>query len=151
MDLYHLDDELVETIANLKRPVVDTEKERKHIFDSLNRIFVESINNVQLKKLLKRSGMTSTSTGSLKRLQTILETKDASGKVASALMPFFVVYDLRIAYSHLTSASRRKELLSSSMARLGIPEDTLLPDLYAKLLREIIAGTEKLRSTVGHP
>lgn len=148
IDLYHLDEELVDTIANLTPPVVDTEKERKHIFDSLNRIFVESINNAQLEKLLKRLGATATSSGSLKRLQAILETKDSSGTVATAFMPFFVIYDLRVAYSHLTSARKRKKLLSTAMARLGVSEDILLPDLYAALLQNVIGGAEKLRSVI---
>jgi hypothetical protein len=149
IDLYHLNEELVETITNLAPPVVDTEKERKHIFDSLNRIFVESINNAKLEKLLKRLGAKATSNGSLKRLQAILETKDSTGTVATALMPFFVIYDLRIAYSHLTSASRREELLSTSMTRLGVSKDIPLPNLYDAVLREVIGGAEKLRSMIG--
>lgn len=148
VELYHLDEELIGVIASLTPPVVDTEKERKHIFDSLNRIFVESINNAKLEKLLKRLGATATSNGSLKRLQAVIETKDSSGKVADLLKPFFVTYDLRLAYSHLTSASRREELLSTSMTRLGVAADIELPDLYGALLRQLIEATEALRKTV---
>ncbi len=146
--LYHLDDELVDTIANLTPPVVDTEKERKHIFDSLNRIFVESINNAKLEKLLKCLGVTARGDGSLKRLQAIMETKQPDGSMAAALSPFFVIYDLRVAYSHLTSTRRRGELLSSSSGRLRVAEDIALPDLYAVLIRDIIAGTQALRSVL---
>ncbi len=149
VELYHLDEELIGVIAGLTPPVVDTEKERKHVFDSLNRIFVESINNSKLEKLLKKLGATATSNGSLKRLQAILETKDPSGKIANALVPFFVTYDLRLAYSHLTSLSRREELLTTSTTRLGVAEDVQLPKLYEALLQQIIAAIDELRMIVG--
>ena len=143
--LFHLDDELVGTIASLAPPVVDTEKERKHTFDSLNRIFVESLNNGGLEKLLKRLAVKSSSNGSLKRLQAILESKDASDAVATALSPFFVVYDLRIAYSHLTSARKRKELLDTSAERLGVPPKASLDTLYRAVLAQLIESMNLLK------
>lgn len=144
--LFHLDDELVDTIARLAPPVVDTEKERKQTFDNLNRIFVESLDNAGLGKLVKTQGVVPASTGSLKRLQAILEKKDASGAVATALSPFFVINDLRIAYSHLTSASRKRELLDTATDRLEIEKNASLDALYSKLLVQIVASMDNLKS-----
>lgn len=142
--LFHLDNELVETIAQLTPPVVDTEKERKHVFDSLNRIFIESLDNSSFEKLVKSLGAKPASSGSLKRLQAILEVKDASGNVATALLPFFVIYDLRIAYSHLTSERRRLELIDSAADRLGLARGAQLDELYSTVLTQVIASIEKL-------
>lgn len=143
--LFHLDDELVDTIARLTPPVIDTEKERKHAFDSLNRIFVESLDSAGFEKLARTLGLKLTSSGSLKRLQAILESKDASGLVGTALSPFYVIYDLRIAYSHLTSASRRQELLDTAADRLGLAKDARLDALYSAILSQMIASMEKLK------
>jgi hypothetical protein len=147
-ELFHLDDELVSTIAALAPPVVDTEKERKHAFDSLNRIFVESMNNTGLEKLVNALRLKPASTGSLKRLQATLETKDASSAVAAALAPFFVIYDLRIAYSHLTSASRREELLDSSTDRLGLAKAAALDEIYRAVLTQLTTSMNTLKSLI---
>lgn len=144
--LFHLDDELVDTIARLRPPVVDTEKERKHTFDSLNRIFVESLDNAGFEKLVWELGVKPASSGSLKRLQAILESKDTNGAVATALSPFYVSYDLRIAYSHLTSASRRQELLDTAADRLGLAKDAQLDALYSAILGRMIASMESLKA-----
>lgn len=86
------------------------------------------------------------SSGSLKRLQAILESKDGSGLVGTALSPFYVTYDLRIAYSHLTSASRRQELLETAADRLGLVKDARLDAIYSAILSQMIASMEKLKS-----
>jgi hypothetical protein len=145
---FHLDAELIDTIAGLAPPLVDTEKERKHIFDSLNRVFVESIDNAGLDKLLKRLGIEAAGSGSLKRLQAVLETVDAAGAVAAALMPFYVLYDLRVAYSHLTSRKRREKLLSSSAARLGIASGAKLEESYGVLIDKIVAALDALTAMI---
>jgi hypothetical protein len=144
--LFHLDKELIDTIAGLTPPVVDTEKERKHIFDSLTRMFIESMDNTKLERLLKDIGASSGGSGSLKRFQATLDTIDSTGAVATALMPLYVLYDLRVAYSHLTSASRREELLSSSAARLGIYHGAGLVEIYGKLVDAMIEGLTSLHS-----
>lgn len=142
--LFHLDDELVDIIAAMAPPVVDTEKERKHTFDNLNKVFVESIDNAALGKLVQTLGLKLQSTGSLKRLQAILESMDASGIVAAALSPLFVCYDLRLAYSHLTSTSRRQELLDTAADRLHLSKDAELEVLYSAVLGQLTNSMEKL-------
>ncbi|AZV79426.1 hypothetical protein EBB79_17125 [Parasedimentitalea marina] len=132
--LAHLDTELIETIAALTPPVIDTEKERRYVFDSLNRIFLETLDNGVLNQVVKSLGATSAGSGSLKRLQALLETFDGSGKVSNMLMPFYVLYDLRIAYSHLTSGSRKSQLITSSASRLGLAADFDLPTAYGVIL-----------------
>lgn len=142
--VFHLDTELIETIAGLSPPLVDTEKERKHAFDSLNRIFVEAMDNAGLGKLLKSLGGVAAGSGSLKRVQAVLETVKSDGSVATALMPLYVLNDLRIAYSHLTSSSRRDELLTSVATRLTIPSDAGLDELYGRVVSGLADSTGEL-------
>jgi hypothetical protein len=142
--LFHLDDELVDTIAGFTPPVVDTEKERKHVFDCLNRIFVESLDNSTLEKLIKARGLQPAGSGSLKRLQVILETKRPGAAVSKALSPFFVIYDLRVAYSHLTSAGKRQELLDTCADRLKLRRTASLDELFRALLGQLIASMTTL-------
>lgn len=143
-NLYHLNDELIETITNLSPPLVDTEKERRHAFDSLNRIFVESMDNSALDKLIKDKGITATGTGSLKRVEALLESVGDQKAISTALMPFYVLYDLRIAYSHLTSAARRDELVGSSEERLKLRKGAILTEIYDALLVKLCLSFDDL-------
>ena len=134
VQLAHLDSELIDIIASLRPPVVDTEKERGYVFDGLNRIFIEALDNSVLNQVMISLGATSSGSGSLKRLQALLETFDASGKVNEMLLPFYVLYDLRVAYSHLTSNKRKSQLIASSASRLGVKADFDLPTAYDLIL-----------------
>lgn len=144
----HLDTELVETITALAPPLLDTEKERRHTFDSLNRIFIESLDNAGLEKLIKSLGTTSAGSGSLKRLQAVLETVDATGAVSTLLSPFYVLYDLRIAYTHALSARKKADLIDASATRLGLAPDFDLPTVYDELLKRIAASLKDLTEHV---
>ena len=138
MKLTRLDEELIDTIATLAAPIVDTEKERRHIFDSLNRVFLESLDNKVLEKAVKELGVEPIGSGSLKRLQTVLEAQDKTGQVGLMLMPFYVLYDLRVAYSHLTSNSSKRELVDSVAIRLGIAPNFDIALVYGLILDLII-------------
>ena len=146
--LFHLDAELIDTIAGLTPPLVDTEKERKHIFDSLNRIFVEAMDNAMLERLGNNLGVKSTGSGSLKRIQAVLETVEAQPAISKALMPFYVLYDLRIAYSHLTSTKKRQKLLADSESRLGLNANANLSEFYDALLDSLIASLQSVISAM---
>jgi hypothetical protein len=146
--LFHLDAEVIDTIAGLSPPLVDTEKERKHVFDSLNRIFVESIDNQGLEKLLATLSVTSTGSGALKRLQATLGTIQPVTTVATLMMPFYVTYDLRVAYSHLTSATKRASLLASAESRLGLTAGASLTELYDALVQAIGTSVKRINSAL---
>lgn len=142
--LYHLDNEVIDAINSLASPLVDTEKERKHKFDSLNRVFVEAMDNAGLEKILRILGTSPAGQGSLKRLQAVLEIVDSSGLVSEALLPFYVIYDLRIAHSHLISDERKKELISSAAERLELPIDPPLANIYDALVDTMIKALDTL-------
>lgn len=144
----HLDTELVDTITALGPPLVDTEKERRHTFDTLNRIFIESLDNAGLEKLIKSLGTTSAGSGSLKRLQAVLETVDATGTVSTLLSPLYVLYDLRVAYSHALSAEKKRSMIEYSATRLGLAPDFDLPTVYDELLERIAASLSSLTNLI---
>lgn len=125
-----------------------TPRRSKHTFDNLNRFFVESLDNAGLDKLVKSLDKISAGSGSLKRVQAALETTDSGGTVSAALLPFYVLYDLRITYSHLTSADTRTKLLATAASRLALPADPPLSDLYDALLARTINALETLTGIV---
>ena len=135
--LGHLETEALDLALSFNPPVVDTPKERRHVADTLNKIYLESFDNGTLGKIVSILGVTSSGSGSLKRLQAILQHLAPSDDVATLMSPLYVLYDMRILYSHLTSASN-SPLLKTVAARLALAEDASIFDIYSNLLDGLI-------------
>jgi hypothetical protein len=144
----HLDEEVLELAANFNPPVVDTEKERRHVADTLNKIYIESFDNGALAKVLKELGRESPGAGSLKRLQSILEAVLPNEDIGALLSPFYTLYDLRVAYSHLTSTEKAAQILKTVTDRLALPEDSGLLPVYNRLLDTAATSLETLTSAI---
>lgn len=144
----HLDDEVMSLALAFNRPVVDTEKERRHVVDTLNKIYIESFDNAALGDVLNSLGGDTKNLGSLKRLQGVLERALDSKDINSLLSPLYVLYDLRVAYSHLTSAERQRDVLQTVADRLGVDANASLTDLYIPLIEALIETFERLAELV---
>lgn len=140
----HLDKETLDIARDLNSPLVDTPKERHHVADALNKIYIESLDNKALESACSKVGATALGTGSLKRLQAIIEKIAPSEDVAGILAPIFTLYDLRVAYSHLTSEKKDQSLLEKIGKRLEISPDSSLPILYGRLTQRLIEMFGKL-------
>jgi hypothetical protein len=147
----HLDEEVLELAASFNPPLVDTEKERRHVADTLNKIYIESFDNGALGKALKGLGGDPSSLGSLKRLQAVLERVMSGHDIATLLSPFFTLYDLRVAYSHLTSAESAAEILKTVTDRLALPEGSGLLTIYNRLLESLAASFQALTNAIKPP
>jgi hypothetical protein len=142
-----LDDEVVNLALSFNPPVNDTEKERRHLADTLNKIYIESLDNSGLGTLLRSLGGDPKSLGSLKRLQAVLQSS-TGGDITKLLSPFFVLYDLRVGYSHLTSADKAVEILKTVTDRLGMPKDSGFLSIYNRVLEELSNSLERLTELV---
>lgn len=149
----HLDAEVMELSQSFNAPVVDTEKERRHVADTLNKIYIESLDNRMLGDILIELGGDPKGLGSLKRLQRVLEKVAPNDDVAAVLSPLYVLYDLRVAYSHLTSAETAKGILEKVTDRLGLPIDSGLATIYEILLSKVSVTFKALAKLIAddHP
>lgn len=141
----HLDTEVIDLSLSFNGPVVDTDKERRHVADTLNKIYLESLDNGALGDLLTSLGEDPKGLGSLKRLQGVLERTAPASDVATMLSPLYVLYDMRVAYSHLTSAARAKKVMKTVTDRLGLSETAGLAAIYDELLKQLMASFATLR------
>lgn len=138
----HLEVAVLDLATSLVRPVLDTRREHQIMADTLNKIHVESLDNGALERLLRTLGVEAQGTGSLKRLQALLETLD--GTAGQLLSPFYVLYDLRIAYSHLRSDEGRAAMLKSAIDRLSLPDSADITALYDALVKDLTRSYEAL-------
>jgi hypothetical protein len=142
--LAHLDSEVINLALAFNPPVVDTPKERRHVADTLNKIHLESLDNGALEKAVEQNGAVSKGTGSLKRLQALLETIAGDHDISTILSPFYVLYDLRVAYSHLSSDAGAQAKLKTVTDRLRIAEGSDLLTIYSTLTGELASSYEML-------
>jgi hypothetical protein len=139
-ELSHLDEELLQDIDELKRPIIFSKTTEREITSRLNRICVESLNTKNLRSILKELGNDAGNKGCLKLLEEILATKFASDGMNSVMCPFFVLYDLRIINSHLTSSEKAGSTIESAKQRLEIDDDADFSVLYDTLISRLVAS-----------
>ncbi|WP_295219280.1 hypothetical protein [uncultured Brevundimonas sp.] len=147
----HLDAEVMELALSFNGPVVDTDKERRHVADTLNKLYIESLDNGALGEVMTSLGGDPKKLGSLKRLQGLLELASPGADVATVLSPLYVLYDLRVAYSHLTSAATGQEILKKVTDRLALARDADLPTIYVELVDRLSATFEALTALIETP
>lgn len=143
--LTHLDNETLSIIENLTPPVVETEKEIRHILDLLNKINIESLDSAVIGKLLKERGIDPGGLRGLKRMQKLFEHEYPNLNIADIVSTLFVLYDLRVGYSHLTSNKKRDETLSLAYERLGFNErPAKFHEIYTKVIKALTQSYTQL-------
>ena len=73
-----------------------------------------------------------------------MESVDTTGTVSELLSPFYVLYDLRVAYLHLLSNDKTKEMLDTVTSRLKLPNNSGLLTIYERLTRDLAVSYSKL-------
>jgi uncharacterized protein YihD (DUF1040 family) len=140
----HLEKEVLEIAIAIRRPIVDTDTERRNVADALNKIYLESLDKKALKKLLAPTVSDESNLGSLKLLQKLAENVFTSPDAAALMNPLYVLYDLRVAYSHLGSDEGQQERLASVRQRLTLASDADFFAIYDRLMPELCAAFGKL-------
>jgi len=146
----HLDKEVLNLAISIRRPVVDTTPERRHIADALNKVYLESLDNKALGRAMESQGQTPGGLRSLKRLEKILELALPGENASKIISPLFVLYDLRVAYSHLGSTEGQAEILGKVASRLSLPptEAANLFTIYDALVAQLKQAFEKLAGSL---
>ena len=140
----HLDSEVFDLSMSFNEPVVDTEKERRHVADTLNKIYLESFDNKALASVISQLGGDPKNLGSIKRLQKVIELSCPDIELSTLMSPFYILYDLRVVYSHIGSKESEQEKLDFIIQRLDIDEDSGLMEIYQSLVEKLSESYEKL-------
>ncbi|MDD3816231.1 MAG: hypothetical protein PHZ02_16485 [Desulfocapsaceae bacterium] len=144
----HLDKEVYDLAISFNIPIVDTEKERRHVADTLNKIYIESFDNNALGQILNSFSIDPKKLGSIKRLQGVMDQIANPDEVSDLILPFYVLYDLRVAYSHLGSKEGSEEKLKYVRERIGFSLEVGLLEIYSVLIDQLGSSYEKFTSFV---
>lgn len=140
----HLDKEVYDLSVSFNCPIIDTVKERRHVADTLNKIHLESFDNNALGLVITSLGGDPKNLGSIKRLQKILELSNSDADISSLMLPFYVLYDLRVAYSHLGSNEGCEKKLDFINQRLGISKESCLLEIYEVIVDKLMNSYIKM-------
>ncbi|WP_441242081.1 hypothetical protein [Tardiphaga sp. 768_D3_N2_1] len=140
----HLDDEVLSLVSSLNAPITDTRNERQRTADALNKIYVESFDNKALGSTMKSLGRDPKDLGTLKRLQSALEAIASGEDIAAIMLPFFTLYDFRVAALHLTSSETAAQKLKTVTNRLQLKEDATLGEIYSAILDGLSASFTRM-------
>lgn len=140
----HLDSEVFDLSVSFNAPVVDTEKERRHVADTLNKIYLESFDNKALGDVISQLGGDPKNLGSIKRLQKVIELSCPSADIPALMSPFYILYDLRVVYSHIGSKQSEQEKLDFVISRLGLGGNSGLMEIYPTLVEKLGESYQRL-------
>lgn len=151
-DLYILDGEVSKIFENLDRPVFWEDKHISPVVESLNRIFVESINSKGIKEKLQGLVIKKEieGKGSMKLLEIWLEkvlSLDVTD-IKEIMCPFYVLNDFRIITCHLCSEESRVSKLESIKERLNLEVGASNEAIFDKLIEDTSISYSKLINVI---
>ncbi len=148
--LLKMDAEAVTLLQNLRRPIHFSEQEFGDAMETMTKLFIERLDIVVLKQDLRNllSEEERTALQGLRELKTLqmwLLKKLQCADAVSIMVPFFVLYDLRVAFKHMIPESRKEEFRLSALSRLALPADASLEALYDKLIESLDISFTRMR------
>jgi len=124
LSVAQLDTETVRIAKNIRKLLIDTNDAFKDLMIPMNELLVESINNKEIKKDLKKRfpelKEELKEKKGIKLLQLWLDKNTQNIDVNLEIAPLYVLYDLRLVSAHLYSDDSREELLTKCCERLGL-------------------------------
>ena len=142
-----LEEEVLDRALDFNEPVVDTKKERRHISNTMDEIYVESLNTKALKKLAQEAGVKELEKlKGLKLFQVWLQALFPNEDVHNLVSPFFILNDLRIANAHISSMQKQEVRMLSVFERMSLKEDTGFIEVYCNLRDRLTESYERLKA-----
>ncbi len=148
--LYKLPKEIGITIAGLQKPIFWEDRHVAPVVESLNRIFIESLNEDFLKEFLaSRDVKIAPGVRGLKLLQSVIENLSNQAEARAIMSPFFVLYDYRINVCHLQSQETVITKTKTINERLSIDGSNSSHEIiYDSLFERIHDSLKKIKSLI---
>lgn len=127
VSITQLDIETLIIAKSIQKLLFKSESEFKVLINSLNQLFIETINTKEIRKNLLSSypelAVKLENKKGLKCLQLWLEQNLNGINVEKEIAPLFVLYDMRIWASHLLSETGSEDYLKNCCVRIGLDEN----------------------------
>lgn len=151
--IFRYEKNIYDILEDLIRPVNWNTKGVIHVFNSINKVCIESMCKDSVIDAIKKKepDFDAKSTRAMKLLEKLIEITSPTSDAKEIMKPFFVLYDFRLVLDHDYTKEEEKENLDFCYDRLGIPKDyknfekiydKLMEDLtesYAKIVNELMS------------
>jgi hypothetical protein len=150
--VFQVSSEILDSAILVRDPIFDTKTSRAQVAQALNDVYVESLEASQLKKHLKAQDVDVSNIKGIKLLERLMITLGYSNDLRELMKPFYLIYDLRVAQSHLMTTDSRREKVNSVSARLGMDDKATFSDIYEKLRESLDEALTVMEATLkGRP
>lgn len=142
VDLHHLDEEVINSLKDIEKPIIYSEKEIKPVISALHKILIEAINTKELKKYYEsrvvKKDKNYKKWGSIKYYEFLL-SQYSTEPINELIAPLYLLNDLRMIFFHLLSSEREEALKHNLVTTLRLTSFDV-KEIYIKLnirLREL--------------
>lgn len=139
IDLRHLEQEVVDKVRLVKKPVSYSEREVSGNIVALDGILNEGISQDGLRDLCTALGETSDikQLRTRKLLQKVISTKEGEDRAKDIIAPLFHLNDLRVCFSHLLPDEDIQNYKDGIVEAFGLSDFSEYRKLYESLLEEL--------------
>ena len=149
--IFRYEKNIYDILEDLVRPVNWNKKGVMHVFNSLNKICIESMCRDSIIDAIKKKELDfdAKNTRAMKLIEKLMEVTHPDSDAKEIMTPFFVLYDFRLVLDHDYTKEEEEKTLSFCYDRLGIIRDYKnFEKLYDKLLEELTGSYSKIINTL---
>lgn len=123
IDMHHLENEVIKSLENIKKPILYQENEIKPVISALHKILIEAVNTKALKTYYEKTidvrEKNYKGWGSIKYYEFLL-LQFSEKPVKELIAPLYLLNDLRIIFFHLLSSETEEKLKQNVVTTLGL-------------------------------
>ncbi len=149
--IFRYDKHIYDILEDLIRPVNWNKKGVIHVFNSINKVCIESLCRDAIIDVIKKKkpDFDAKNMGGLKLMEKLIEVTHPKLNAKEIMKPFFVLYDFRLVLDHDYTEEEEKKKLDFCYERLGIPKDyKRFEKIYDKLLEDLTKSYSKITSGI---
>lgn len=138
--IFRYDKNIYYILDDLVRPVNWNKKGVLHVFNSLNKVCIESMSRDAIIGVIqkKKPKFDAKNTRALKLLEKLIEIENAKLDAKKIMNSFFVLYDFRLILVHDYQEEEERKKLDFCYERLGLSKDYKnFENIYDKLLKDL--------------
>ncbi|MBM7558173.1 hypothetical protein [Halanaerobacter jeridensis] len=143
--LHKLEEEVLEVIDDVKKPISYSELEVKSIISALHKILIEAVEKREFKKYYRNNSEDVeedyTDCGSIKYFEflllKLLDKDSLDEEVKDLIAPLYLLNDLRIIYFHLLSDRKVKRKKKNIIESLDLASFDNTKKLYKRLINKL--------------
>lgn len=150
LDIHHLEEEVINALEDIKKPITYSESEIKPVISALHKILIEAVNKNALKtyyeSVVTEKDKNYKSWGSIKYYEFLL-SQFSTKEIKDLVAPLYILNDLRIIFFHLLSLEEEEKRKQNVIQTLGLTHFDV-KEVYIRLVNKLKELFDELNSVL---